>query len=59
MRVFQIEHGLRIGLELVGLAAGQREDLRDVIRVAAQQCARVGVGARVVRRIGQARARPG
>ncbi len=53
---FQIDHRLRFGRELRRLRAGQRQDLLDVIVVAADQRLGVGIAAGIVRRIGQAQA---
>ena len=53
---FDLQHRGRIGVELVGRGAGQRQDLLDVGAVAAHQRLGVGVGAGVERRIRHAHA---
>ncbi len=52
----QLDHQRRLGVELVGRGAGQRQDLLHVGAVTAHQRNGVGVGAGVERRVGQAHA---
>ncbi len=53
---FQRDHRLRLGIQLGSRGAGQRQDLLDVVAVAAHQRHGVGVAAGIERRVRQAHA---